>query len=634
MKKLITLLSVAFVLVFLMAFVISAETITVTDDSTTEITLGDCVIEGLDREIPQPSRGFTYQLDTEAKTAKVSDWANKTDETLGQTFCLPSTVTYDGVTYKVTSFSAVGNAYTNNTILVTVAIPDTVTSIPNNAFDACRTIRYVYVGNGVETIGKYSFRNIGFTADSSVDENGEMKGNIRDFIWKTTKVTTLSEQCFFHMDFNKENVIEFPFDKITTYESGSMAYNQHAFQTGHNFSKQFYLDVFDISNATSVASNAFDNAALAQTIILRADQTNALAPQKLRGQGTAQPDLYYNFIIVGGETAETAKTLSGCLWTSNAWYWGSKTHCTIAFRGYVNAYDGTDGLENQNGYGNDVVDYFFESEAAFNHYINSVKTTTNASTTLTRYAKNTKGYFNVCTVVDGAHSFKAYNLSYTAATEEATEIVTITEYTQTNFSFGIPSYDTVIDDDCTSSNLCFVCDFIFTKGLEHEIGTTYEYANGYTNKGLKVVGCIRCLKGEEIVLAPLFESYGYSKDEKGVGIVNKVKVNKEAILAYEAFLSEQKGETVVINYGILAAISAGEDSAPLMQDGTVAEGYKAVVANMTNTEYTILSVKICGITDVTTKLNCNVYVIIDNQVKYINHETTDEYATSISYNQL
>ena len=97
------------------------------------------------------------------------------------------------------------------------------------------------MGNGVETIGKYSFRNIGFTADSSVDENGEMKGNIRDFIWKTTKVTTLSEQCFFHMDFNKENVIEFPFDKITTYESGSMAYNQHAFQTGHNFSKQFYL---------------------------------------------------------------------------------------------------------------------------------------------------------------------------------------------------------------------------------------------------------------------------------------------------------------------------------------------------------------------------------------------------------
>ena len=160
MKKLLLILTLAFSMTIMLCFAISAETITVVDDGTIDITLGECVIENLNKELPDPSRGFTYALDTEAKTAKITSWANKNDVTLGRTFCIPSTVTYDGSVYTVTAFSSIGVGNVNNYTLVTVAIPDTVTSIPNNAFDSCRAIKYVYIGKNVETIGEYCFRRL------------------------------------------------------------------------------------------------------------------------------------------------------------------------------------------------------------------------------------------------------------------------------------------------------------------------------------------------------------------------------------------------------------------------------------------------------------------------------------------
>lgn len=632
MKKLIIALSVALALVFTMAFAISAETIEVTDDGTTEITLGDCVIEGLDRKIPQPSSGFTYQLDTETKTAKITKWANMGDAENGVSFVIPSTVIYNGETYSVTAFDRVTN---KDKVLELIAIPDTVTAIPAYAFDSCGDVRYIYVGSGVETIGNNSFQWVGFAGDKSlVDENGEKIGNIRDFIWKTQKITTLTSCCFFHLDFNPDCVIEFPFEKITTFESACMAYNPYALTADHDIGRQLYLDVFDLRNATSIASDAFANSAIAQTIIVRADQVNLLSPQKLRGGGSSQPENDNTFVIYGGDTAETAVTLNGSIWIANTWYWlPCNVHFNIVFRGYVNAYDGTDGLENQNGYGNDIVDYIFESEDTFRHYINSVDTTTNRATTYTRYAKNTKGYFNVCVNTDGTHSFKAYNLAYTPASEGVEESVVISEIQGTSLRYGNPTRNTILDDDCTSSNLCFVCDFIFTKGLEHEIGTTYEYANGYTNNGLKVVGCTRCLKGEETVLEPLFTSFGYSKDETGVGIVHKVNVNKEAITTYESLLSEQKGEAVTIKYGVVAAI-AEDGCMPITSEGKLAEGYRAVVAEINGTNYQYLQIKLSGITELDMGLNCNAYVVVDANVYYINGNETSDKAKVVTYNGL
>ena len=55
---------------------------------------------------------------------------------------------------------------------------------------------------------------------------------------------------------------------------------------------------------------------------------------------------------------------------------------------------------------------------------------------------------------------------------------------------------------------------------------------------------------------------------------------------------------------------------------------------MTNTEYTLISIKICGIDDAETALNCNVYVIVDGKVSYINDDKTSTYAKSVKYSEL
>lgn len=654
MKKLFIALAATIVLVFTMAFAISAETIEVVDDGT-NLELGDCIIEGLEKEIPAPTRGFTFSLDTEAKTAKITAWANYADKELGKTLCLPSTVTYDGNVYTVTLFDRVvnntnnGNGQTNkgNYYLENIFIPDTVTAIPNNAFDTCRALKNVYVGKNVETMGQRAFIYAGFTGEAYFVDDGDGNlvrsetvgmpvGNIENFIWTTQKIRTIPTYCFHHMDFDEEATILFPFDKITTFESDAMSSNGNAFQNGHYNNAGFNMEVFDIRNATTVSSSAFTNIKIsASTFLLNADQVNALSPQKLRGTGANQPNVENYFVIYGGETAETAKTLSAGIWVINAHYWSATVHMNIAIKGYVNAYDGTDGLENQNGYGKDFIDYFFESEQAFAHYINSVKTTTNASTTLARYAKNTKGYFNAC---QGNGTIKAYNLQYTPAQEGAEAVVTIVDSTVVP---AIPKWDKIMGDDCTASNVCMCCDYVFVKGLEHVIGETQSYPNGYIHAGVKVVGCTRCLKGEETPISPLFETYGYSKDTKSVAIVHKVKVNKTAISEYEAYLTSKNGESITIEYGVLASIAREDDEEtsfvggmPLTSNGEIAEGYNGVVGKMTGTSFTILEIKICGITDYTAGLNCNAYVIVDGNITYINGNETSDKALTVTYDSL
>ena len=633
MKKLLFTLAIAISLLLVMAFAVCAEEITVVD-GTDNITLGDCVIEGLDRDIPDPSSGFTFVLDTETKTAKITAWAYSAgDAENGVNFVIPSSVKYNGETYAVTSFNRVTSA---NNIIELVAIPDTVTAIPNNAFDSLRALRYVYVGSGVETVGSGSFQWCGFTGNSSVDANGEAVGNIRDFIWKTKKITTLTSYCFHHIDFNVENTIEFPFDKITTYESNCLSYNPYAFQTEHNNNRQLYIDVFDLRKATSVSSDAFTNAIIAKTIIVSADQVNALSPQKLRGGGTAQVDKYCDFIICGGETPETAITLTAGTWTANAWYWyPGDLHFNIVFRGYVNAYDGVDGLENQNGYGSDVVDYFFDSEESFRHYIDSIDTTTERVNTYTRYAKNTNGYFNVCVENGGVHSFKAYNLAYTPASEGVTESVVISEYTQTSFKFGYPTYDIVLDDDCTASNLCWVCDFVFTKGLEHEMGEAeLLYPDGYTNAGVERIACVNdgCTLCNDTEIPALFTSKGYSKDTNSNAIVLDIKVDNEAVAAYETYLKNNDASTTIL-YGVVVAIDATENK-PLNDDATAKAGALAIKFNENN--YTNIQIKITGIDEANyeTGIYCSGYMYANNEVTYINGATTSDVAEKVTYASL
>ena len=189
------------------------------------------------------------------------------------------------------------------------------------------------------------------------------------------------------------------------------------------------------------------------------------------------------------------------------------------------------------------------------------------------------------------------------------------------------------DKDCTTASVCDNCHQTVVEALEHIIGTVYAYANGYSNEGLKTVGCTRegCDHGEKTVLDALIVSLGYSKEENGVGITHSVKVYRDAINEYQAYINK---ETKIL-YGIIAAIDDGNGT-PVTSDGNVAEGYKAVMTENSNTEYTILTVKLCGITDTTQKLNLGAYIIIDGNVNYVYGlaKQTGARAESVSYSDL
>ena len=643
MKKLLFTIAIAISLLLVMTFAVCAEQITVVD-GTDDITLGDCVIEGLDREIPKPSEGLTFVLDTETKTAKATAWANYQDATLGQVLVLPSTVLYEGETYSVTTFNRlIGNANpygysADNFTLTSIYLPDTIVSIPKQAFDTARAMRYIYVGSGVTTIGEASFRCVGFTAQSKVDENGEEKGNIVDFIWKTDKLTTLSKECFYHLDFNVSHTIEFKFENIKTYSSGCMAYNQHSFANSHKNNRQLYLDVFDITGAESVATDAFSNAALAKTIVVRADQLNALSPNKLRGGGTAQPDLNFDFVVIGGETAATAKSLNGAVWTADANYWTAKVHCTISFRGYVNAYDGVDGFSRQNAYGNDAVDYFFDSEETFNHYFNSIATTTSKVSTYTNFAKNNKGYFNYCVIDEnGNHAFKAINLKYTAASDGVEESVSLVEYAQSSYTFGLPTYNTIMEGDCTASNLCYCCDFTFSEGKAHVLNdAVLLYLNGYTKAGVERITCANegCTLCKDTPIAALFTSKGYSQDESSSAIVLDIAANIDAISAYEAYLQLTNSEAT-IKFGVVVALADSDENTEndklIDGEGNVKAGTVAV--KFPDKTYANIQTKIMGIgsENYETALHLSGYVNVNGVVTYINGKEENDYSAKVYY---
>ena len=103
--------------------------------------------------------GIYYNLYTSGKTAQVTRLS--TDNNYRGSVDIPSSVTYNGIKYKVTSIGQY--AFNNCSRLTSVTIPNSVTSIGEEAFYDCRRLKAVTIGNSVTSIGEYNHEIMGKT---------------------------------------------------------------------------------------------------------------------------------------------------------------------------------------------------------------------------------------------------------------------------------------------------------------------------------------------------------------------------------------------------------------------------------------------------------------------------------------
>ncbi|MBR5394979.1 MAG: leucine-rich repeat protein [Bacteroidaceae bacterium] len=95
--------------------------------------------------------GIRYYLDNETMTAEVKS----TYPVYSGDIVIPSTITYDGLTYTVTSIGE--STFNGCSSLTSVILPESLTSIGRNAFYKCSSLTSITLPENVSTIGNSAF---------------------------------------------------------------------------------------------------------------------------------------------------------------------------------------------------------------------------------------------------------------------------------------------------------------------------------------------------------------------------------------------------------------------------------------------------------------------------------------------
>ena len=122
----------------------------------------------------QEVNGITYQFDKDKKEARVVAKyipGQVSPVPYKGAVNIPESVTYGGVTYKVTSIS--GSAFLDNTELTSVTIPNTVVSIGRQAFILCTGLTSLTIPASVGSVGPQAFEGCSNLTSFVVDKGNK-----------------------------------------------------------------------------------------------------------------------------------------------------------------------------------------------------------------------------------------------------------------------------------------------------------------------------------------------------------------------------------------------------------------------------------------------------------------------------
>ena len=162
---------------------------------------------------------------------------------------IPSTVTYNGKQYTVTSIGS--KAFSGCTRLKKVTIPNSVTNIGDNAFSECRGLKAVTIGNSVTSIGSGAFTYCSYLTEVTIPNSVTSIGSRAFFsctgLKKVTignSVKSIGNEAFPHC--TSLTAITIP-NSVTSIESGT-------------FYSCTSLKTVTIGNSVkSIGSNAFSS---------------------------------------------------------------------------------------------------------------------------------------------------------------------------------------------------------------------------------------------------------------------------------------------------------------------------------------------------------------------------------------
>ena len=203
-------------------------------------------------------------------------------------------------------------------------------------------------------------------------------------------------------------------------------------------------------------------------------------------------------------------------------------------------------------------------------------------------------------------------------------------------------HDVKTEGDNKCSGICANCGL--TKILENpEHTSNWIFNNGGSVSLVAQITaehtCVYCQTVEETkTIDAIFTSTGYSYEMNGneyTGIYQRTSVDKEALALY----AELTGNKDSYNFGIVAGLAADANDNPIDGNLITATNGEANLANETtvigtflNTEYTIMEIKVTGVTSAS-QLYCGAFIVTGNDVTYLCGTAQNNVATKATFPQ-